>query len=557
MRIQSIEFKNFASYGNSVQRLEFSDGDSELFLTLGKNGHGKTTIANAIVFALYGKVEGVKMSDLPNRINKELWVKINLTCKNTEVEIERGLAPSKFEVRLNGVEFDKAGKRSVQEYLEEEIFGIPYHVFKNIIILSVNDFKSFLTMTNADKKQIIDRMFGFSILNDMQKAVKEDRKSLKVDLDIFERELNQINENIISVNMKLNELKAESNEKNKAQIQTLKDQLTELAADKTKLAEAQTKIAESLGTVNEDLTVKQKNRSTLEFELESLKKKLELYENNSCPTCEAPLTGDFHQERKQELAAKVDSLPDKIEEASNEVTAIKEKIVELRTKDQSVRDKVSGINHNINALKNELIKIKDSLSKGDDFSHMTQLIEDFQTQETEKTNAQGKTSSEYHFLEILEEVLGEDGVKNLAVQTILPGLNANVAAMGQTMHLPFHIRFDDKFNCIINHLGEDINPMTLSTGERKKADFIVIIAIIKILKLRFPELNLLFLDELLSSVDADGVHNILKILSQVIKESKINTFVINHSVLPHELFDKKIQIYRENGFSKFDIEVIE
>ena len=164
MKIQSVEFKNFASYGNQVQRLEFSDEGSELFLTLGKNGHGKTTIANAIVFALYGKIEGVKLNDLPNRINKELWVRIKLKCKNTEVEIERGLAPSKFEVRLNGVEFDKAGKRSVQEYLEEEIFGIPYHVFKNIIILSVNDFKSFLTMTNADKKQIIDRMFGFSIL---------------------------------------------------------------------------------------------------------------------------------------------------------------------------------------------------------------------------------------------------------------------------------------------------------------------------------------------------------------------------------------------------------
>ena len=129
--------------------------------------------------------------------------------------------------------------------------------------------------------------------------------------------------------------------------------------------------------------------------------------------------------------------------------------------------------------------------------------------------------------------------------------------MTQTMHLHFHIRFDEKFNCIINHLGEEINPLTLSTGERKKSDFIVIIAIIKILKLRFPQLNLLFLDELLSSVDADGIHNILKILSQVIKESKINCFIINHTVLPHELFDKKVQIYRENGFSKFDIESIE
>jgi len=557
MRIQSIEFKNFASYGNSIQKLEFEKDNSELFLTLGKNGHGKTTIANAIVFALYGKVEGVKMADLPNRINKELWVKINLQCKNTEVSIERGLAPSKFEVKLNGIEFDKAGKRSVQEYLEEEIFGIPYHVFKNIIILSVNDFKSFLTMTNHDKKQIIDRMFGFSILNEMQQNIKEERKSLKVDLDVYERELTQLNENITSVNMKLNELMAESNEKDKAKIQELKDSLVRYTNNKNKLESAQTTISESLSKVNLDLRSANDDKTKLIYELEALTKKLSLYENNTCPTCEGELSTDFHTDRKSEIENNIETLPAKIALEKARVVQVEEDLAALRGKDRAVRDKVSVINTNIRSLKSELIKIKDSLNNSDSFSHMQSLIDGFELQEKEKTKSKTIVNSEYYFLENLEEILGEDGVKNLAIKTILPGLNTNIAAMAQTMHLPFHLRFDEKFNCIINHLGEEINPMTLSTGERKKADFIIIIAIIKILKLRFPQLNLLFLDELLSSVDADGVHNILKILSQVIKESKINTFVINHSVLPHELFDKKIQIYKENGFSKFDIETIE
>ena len=557
MRIQSIEFKNFASYGNSIQRLEFEDESSELFLTLGKNGHGKTTIANAIVFALYGKVEGVKMADLPNRINKELWVKVNLLCGTNEVSIERGLAPNKFEVKLNGVEFDKAGKRSVQEYLEEEIFGIPYHVFKNIIILSVNDFKSFLTMTNNDKKQIIDRMFGFSILNDMQRQIKEQRKSLKVELDVYDRELKQLTENITSVNMKLNEMLAESNKKDKAKIQELKNTLKKYGDNKDKLVDAQTKISNSikdLNLVNQSAT---QDKSDLEYELKELKKKLSLYESNSCPTCTAPLTSDFHEDRKKELEALISDLPNKIADANKDVLDIKDKIFLMNQKNDQVREKVASINTNILNLKKELITIKDSIDSEGNFPHMKELIKGFESQESEKTTSQSKVNSDYYFLENIEEILGEDGVKTLAIQTILPGLNTNIAAMAQTMHLPFHIRFNDKFDCIINHLGEDINPLTLSTGERKKADFIVIIAIIKILKLRFPQLNLLFLDELLSSVDADGVHNILKILSQVIKESKINTFVINHSVLPHELFDKKIQIYRENGFSKFEIEAIE
>ena len=391
----------------------------------------------------------------------------------------------------------------------------------------------------------------------MQQNIKEERKSLKVDLDVYERELTQLNENITSVNMKLNELMAESNEKDKAKIQELKDSLVRYTNNKNKLESAQTTISESLSKVNLDLRSANDDKTKLIYELEALTKKLSLYENNTCPTCEGELSTDFHTDRKSEIENNIETLPAKIALEKARVVQVEEDLAALRGKDRAVRDKVSVINTNIRSLKSELVKIKDSLNNGDSFSHMQSLIDGFELQEKEKTKSKTIVNSEYYFLENLEEILGEDGVKNLAIKTILPGLNTNIAAMAQTMHLPFHLRFDEKFNCIINHLGEEINPMTLSTGERKKADFIIIIAIIKILKLRFPQLNLLFLDELLSSVDADGVHNILKILSQVIKESKINTFVINHSVLPHELFDKKIQIYKENGFSKFDIETIE
>ena len=184
-----------------------------------------------------------------------------------------------------------------------------------------------------------------------------------------------------------------------------------------------------------------------------------------------------------------------MKKAAQTVNIVREELSTLRVKDKAISDKVSTINTNIRNLKGELIKIKDSLGGNNDFAHLKQIIEDFETQENQKSSKKDELSGSYNFLEIIEEVLGEDGVKNLAVKTILPGLNANIAAMGQTMHLPFHIRFNEKFDCLINHLGEEINPLTLSTGERKKADFIIIIAIIKILKLRFPQLNLLFLDE--------------------------------------------------------------
>ena len=556
MRIDYVEFKNFSSYGNQIQRLEFEKGQSKLFLTLGKNGDGKTTIANAIIYALYGKVEGVKLSDLPNRINKELYVKIGLECNSMKVEIERGLMPNKFTVLLNGVEFDKAGKKSVQDYLEEEVFGIPYHVFKNIIILSVNDFKSFLTMSNQDKKQIIDKMFGFSILNDMQRQIKEERRDIKYDIDSYDAELNQIMDSIASVRGKLNTLLEESATANASKIEELKSQLLSLNETVNELQTSRQREEDSMNKFNTEYNEKRTEAGDLKREIDYLNKKLKLYESGHCPTCETKLTSDWHVKQKDSFSEKILSTTDEIKSIKTEMDLLSEKVTDARESKLELEGQISDNKVTMRGLKSELIKLKEN-SQGADFDHMRNLIQEFEDKEAEKSKNMGVLNADYNFMEIVEQVLGEDGVKNLAVKTILPGLNTNIAAMAQTMHLPFHIRFDEKFNCIINHLGEEINPMTLSTGERKKADFIIIIAIIKILKLRFPQLNLLFLDELLSSVDHDGVYNILKILNQVIKENKINTFVINHSVLPHEIFDKKIQIYRENGFSKFTIENID
>lgn len=556
MRIDYIEFKNFASYGNQKQRLSFEQDKSELFLTLGKNGDGKTTIANVIIYALYGKVEGVKLSDLPNRINKELWVKIALQCGTINIEIERGIAPSKFTVLINGVEYDRAGKKSVQDYLEEEVYGIPYHVFKNIIILSINDFKSFLTMSPTDKKLIIDRMFGFSILNDMQRVIKEERRTLKIDIDTYESELNQIMESIKSVRHKLNTLLEESSQKDKDKIDELKQSLVELNDTAKTMKTDIEALDKELGIKRETYEEVRNDASSLKHEIEHLKNKLDLYEAGQCPTCETHLDSEWHIEQKDQFIKKIADDTEKIKIFKVEMETIYNTAEELKTQKKSITDRANDIKYNMQSLKTELLKIKSNATDGQ-FDHFKNLIEEFEQTEADKSSKKDTVSSDYNFMEIVEQVLGEDGVKNLAVKTILPGLNANIAAMVQTMHLQFHIRFDEKFNCIINHLGEDINPLTLSTGERKKADFIIVIAIIKILKLRFPQLNLLFLDELLSSVDHDGIYNMLKILNQVIKENKINTFVINHTVLPHEIFDKKIQIFRENGFSKFTIENIE
>jgi len=182
MRITKVEWQNFTSYGNRKQELDLSN-ETSLFQIVGENGAGKTSISQVITFALYGKVEGKKLKDIPNRINGNAWTKVTLDNYGTEVVVERGLDPNLFKLIVNGTEYDKAGSRSIQEYLEEDIIGIPYYVFNNTLLLSINDFKSFIKMSPSDKRAIVDKIFGFHILNQMRDVLKVESRKMRQVID--------------------------------------------------------------------------------------------------------------------------------------------------------------------------------------------------------------------------------------------------------------------------------------------------------------------------------------------------------------------------------------
>jgi DNA repair exonuclease SbcCD ATPase subunit len=556
MKIEEVSFKNFASYGNQIQTLQFEDSKSSLYLVLGGNGFGKSTIANSIIFGLYGKLEDFSLADLPNRINKNLWVRIRLKCGNRNVIVERGIAPKFFKVEIDGVELDQAGVSNIQDYLENEIYEIPYHVFKNIIILSVNDFKSFLTMSPKDKRNIVDKLFGFSVINDMFNRVKEIKKDVKDSLKAIEDELRTIEDSIASATRKIEELEKISADENRDKIEGLKNEVLILSEDKKKLDVASSKLVKMHDSIETNINSKNKELNKQNEVLNNAKRKLKLYENKKCPTCESSLEEGIHLGIKKQNEEIVVAMPQIISEIDSQISEMKSQFLENRKKQSSVSNRIWELNSRIDQIKNELIKMSKGANASGQFSQINSLIQEFNERKNDRVLVRSNKLSDEQFMSLIEMVLGDDGVKNMAIKTILPGLNTTIAQMVSEMHLSFHIRFDDKFDCIINHLGEDVNPKTLSTGERKKADFIIVIAIIKLLKLRFPQLNILFLDEIFSSVDADGVYSILKILNKVIKENNLNTFVINHTVLPQEIFDKKIEIYKDNGFSKFTVESI-
>jgi DNA repair exonuclease SbcCD ATPase subunit len=552
MKILKIEWRNFSSYGNRLQTLEFPN-EACLFQIVGENGAGKTTISQVIAFALYGKVEGKKLGDIPNRINGHAWVKIEFENNGKIITIERGLEPSIFSLSINGIPYDQAGNNNVQSYLADDLIGIPYYVFNNTISLSINDFKSFIRMSPQDKRAIIDKIFGFSILNQMRELLKGEIKKIKESLDILsgsltttESTINRSTEEMESLLNQMDEdIKNEMDELNKSLISFQKLQMLhsskvdEFKADETKLTDL-------IYTSTRELIEIRGNVDLLE-------RGLKLYDSDICPTCESSLTGEFHTHKKEEMEIKLDESNTKLDEAESV-------IIELRSEESSMRIIKSGLQDKNNKISERIrdilrdIELLDNKKNDGQVKSLENIIKNLEI-EKEKIKADVFKSAEKNsWVKTLDDILSEKGVKQMAIKTILPSLNSEIMDLLSALHLEYQVIFDDEFKASIYQMGIEIPVQTLSTGEMKKVDFVVLIAIMKLMKLKFSSINLLFLDELFSSVDPDGVTSILKVLQKNSREMGLNIFVINHAPMPHEIFDWKIDIKKTNSFSSMTID---
>ena len=553
MRIKKVEWKNFSSYGNRKQILEFPD-DSGLFQIIGENGSGKSSISQVITFALYGKVEGKKLGDIPNRINGNAWVRLDFESNGRTIRVERGLEPNVFDLYIDGMKYDQAGSRTVQDYLTEDILGIPFYVFNNTILLSINDFKSFIKMSVQDKRAIVDKIFGFHILNTMRDALKEESKRIKDEMENLSGQMTAISSSIQKGNDEMENLALQIEEESRGKIELLNDSLSSFQ----KLQEIHNqKISEFKKTEEEfKNSISSLSQSLFESKskLKEINRKLNLYDSDKCPTCESDLNTEFHSGIKNDLLNESKKFQIDVESMERTHLEMKSKESQLNLEKNEIREKGQKISAKITEISNELAKLNDPGKMDKQMESLKRIIANLE-EDSERLNSDNfKIAEKSNWLKILDDILGEKGVKQMAIRTILPSLNSEILELMSQMHLDYQVVFDEEFKATIYHMGIEIPVQTLSTGEMKKVDFVVLVSIMKLMKMKFSTINLLFLDELFSSVDPDGIHAILKILKKVTRELGLNIFVINHAPMPHEIFDWKIEVSKTNNFSNIQLD---
>ena len=552
MRITKVEWKNFTSYGNRKQELDLSN-ETSLYQIVGENGAGKTSISQVITFALYGKVEGKKLKDIPNRINGNAWTRVTLDNYGIEVIVERGLDPNLFKLTVNGTEYDKAGSRSIQEYLEDDIIGIPYYVFNNTLLLSINDFKSFIKMSPSDKRAIVDKIFGFHILNQMRDVIKTESRKIRQVLDNTIGKISSLETSIQNSYNEMESLSEEIQQQTLEKLEELKTSLEKFNSLRDHHKELIVDFKKEEETLKSSLRESNTVVSSYNLQIRDLTKKLHLYSHDKCPTCESDLKSDFQSSLKKELESEKSKLEDNLQKAEQDLKKYQEEDMNIANRKTSLMEKGLKIKNAIIDFGN---RIKELEREG--ANNQTEALErlvanlqkDLDSLNVEKLNGEEKTS----WLKTIDDILGEKGVKQMAIKTILPSLNSEIMDLLSKMHLDYRVIFDEEFNASIYHMGIEVSSQTLSTGEMKKVDFVVLIAIMKLMKMKFSNINLLFLDELFSSVDPDGVYSILNILKNTCKELGLNIFVINHAPMPHEIFDWKMEIQKLNNFSSLSID---
>ena len=558
MKIKSISWKNFGSYGNNTQKLVFDEQQGNFYLVVGSNGAGKSTVSDVIKFGLYGKLDNKKLADIPNRFNKNAYVQIILEKNPTTlVTIERGIAPGIFNLFVNGIPYDQAGKKNMQEFLEDEILGIPYYVFNNMISLSINDFKSFISMRVHDKRMIIDRLFGLEIIGAIKWKVKYQIKLLKEQAESLFTEISVLEQTIKKSNSEMELL----NEKLKIAGEEKKTELIEQGQKLNAFIKKAGEHLEAIETKDKDLkdSIDSWNKTLygLQSECKHRTEKINLFEKGKCPTCESDLTTSYHQNLLQDYL-------NSNETAKAEIADIKETHEELTEKKKKLKAMYDEVNRKKLTASAQVTLINDELKKlnsTENFDEQTSSLQNIITDsETKKNDAAVKKDIEErkaNFYKIVEDVFGDKGIKLAAIKRILPLLNTEIKKVLQDLNMDYRVIFNEEFEVDIQHLGFNVSPDQLSTGERKKVDFAALIALIRLMKMKFAGVNMIFLDEIFSSIDSDGIYHILKVLHKTCRELNLNIFVINHSQLPTEIFDYRMEIIKNNGFSNLNVEKIQ
>jgi hypothetical protein len=368
----------------------------------------------------------------------------------------------------------------------------------------------------------------------MSELIKKDLRDIKINIDIFDREILTLKSSMDAAIIELEELKNKVETDNTNRIEKLTKRLTSYI-DKIKEAkDKQTLYSNKDNEIKKSYHVFLQQKLNLNNAISSIENEIELYNQDKCPTCKTPFNDNIFALLKEELNSNIKSKKEELElllKTESQYKVASQKINEGLSK---INEFLLNVTSSYKTIENELKKLKEDKPK--EFQSIQKIISDSNILILKKENQKVEKDSDLKYLDILESLYGDDGVKKKILESYLPTLNKEIEYTLNELHFPYSLKFNNEFDPDLEHLGIPINEGTLSTGEKKRVDLAVLISIIRMLKRKYPRLNIFMLDEVLSSIDSNGIYDIIGMLQKTAKELNMHIFIVNHSPLPVEFF---------------------
>jgi len=553
MLISEIGIRGYKSFGNNEQVLKLNTEKGELVLLVGNNGNGKSSLLESFEYAIYGKVKSGKakkwhkLSSLPNRINGELLNRIKFISNGTDVEIKRGISPAVLELVENGIPNERAGKANIDDKIEKYI-GLDIETFKSFISMSINDFKNFISLTNEEKQLLLDKLFNLEVINILNGILKDINKNNKLRMTSLDSEIRTLEDSISSIQKSIEKAIEKEKENIQQEIDTLTEEMNSKKEDYKLLKEKVDKIKEKEKILTDELDVERRQLSTTQNEVSNVQREIRLYDSGKCPTCSTDFNSDHFISLRATLVEKKEGFESVQKEIEDNIKSIREKQTKLKSIAESTNTSFNDLNYLLRSYKTQIdnLNTKKSKETGESINiqEFQNTIDDLISKKTvSHDNVTICKEKELYYKE-LTRVFSEDGAKKSIIAGIIKPINHFIAENIKKMGLPFDVKLDETFSSEIRSLGSIVEHDSLSTGESKKVNIAILIAYLKLIRTK-KHINILFLDEVFSSIDIEGIDSILLLLKSFANDYNINIFVVHHAILNQEMFDRIIKINKE------------
>lgn len=542
MIIHNIRIKNFKSlYGEHYFDFDKCKG---LIKLSGPIGSGKTSLAESIIWGLFGNIKGQTNTSIISWNEKICEIELNITSKGKEINIVRNIKEPLM-VKINDKLLSASNKRDTQQILEEELLDIPKLAVVKMCIISFIQFNSLANMNPGETKQFLDDIFGFKLFSEYHEQAMIERKNKMNDQlrfnSIYEDNLNQIE------NLKHKQTIQTTQLTESVNVDVLNQKRSNLVDKGVNLkGQKENLLKERDNKLKEiDLVIKEyQNKMTESITLgKQAKDHYNTFKSGICPTCGQPID----QTHINEYKTKMNEYANVYRENETKKQEQENKKIEIRN---SYIDPVNKLEEQMTELRNQISKIDAEIKSYNDSIQLIQenfedLINEYELKAKKIKEELDKCDLEIaEWNEIIE--LFTKTLRYNLIESLIPHINKSIQYFINKLNQPFTVKYDQEFKAhiFVDSWDREINYNNLSTGQKKTLDLAIIFGVLQNI-ISTIDMNIIFLDELFSNMDANTRNTMLNLLNETMVQDK-SIFVVNHAEMADDLFTHKIRVSLEN-----------